>query len=1419
MAQAIAAGAVAAGSFLLANAGTIISVGATVASILLSPRPQDQNVTGPRAGDTGVTTSTYGQTIPIAFGSVRLGSNVIWLKNEQIDEVVREDESGGKGGGPTTTTTTFSYFATFAVGLAEGPVDGLLRLWMNNKLVYDARPTTELFFKYPSASLTFYPGDETQEPDPDIEADKGVGNVPAHRGLCYLVFRNLPLADFGNGLPQSISAEIQVDQSSTFPVIEFSNQPALPDTIEIRSDGVQDTDISWDSQRGAVYGGDPDGLWKLNLTTNNVDVHNPPSFYDSRSPNALVLHDDDSVFVTLTDAGGDWKFVRLEKQGLGILLEETASHSLAGDGVPRCGAVVDVPELASPGFPNDNKYAVIGTGVNFFLYNRFDMQILDTVTDPMDFGGSESAAVDRDNVVWFVGGASTGSQSVQIVRCQVVSTPGEGVHLSTRLIDLSSALPNTGRPHSAFYDEAAHALVFATFTGGSPTGGPRLIKWDIASESITIDRDPDVDFGVEMSRQAQISFENTLPGQAEIIYTDGADNIARVQVSDLTLVATYDSKDWEDGGSNALQLDAFSGILDPVSNSIVATGEFSGAPDSTVVRLFVDRKLENAVTLQSVLEALSIRAGLSLSDLDFSDLTADTVRGLVLINRGEVRNPIDQLSLRYFFDVVESDFLVKFRSRGRAPDFFLVEEDLGAGVGSKSDAPHVAESRVQEVELPEEIDVAYLDKGRDYQRDVQVAKRISQPDPTMFSGSKETIELSVVDEAAQARQVAEKSLAMTWLERDQARVRLLPQFIALDPTDVLTITRDDGEVLQVRATKTDLGAGLIAEVEAATDRPEIYSSSIAAAAGAGFADVALTVPGSSQLLVLDVPLLRDADSTGREKTGPYTGIAALSESWRGGVLHRSGDGSTWSQYGATSTPLVRGTATAAGAANPDPFQWDRDTALTVSVGVGASSLASATETQLLADSSANGALWGTELIQYANVTDNGDGTVTLDTLIRGRRGTEQAARDGHPAGELVTFLAPEGLSRTQLDVSTIGTTRFYRAVSLGDLFDLADVEQIVVSGLDLTPYAPAHPSRSFDGSDNLTLTWIRQTRVGGTNDLLDGVVGVPLSEDSEAYEVDVLDAPGGNVLRTITSTTSANGSVVTPSTQSALYDADDMVLDGIVPGDQVHVNIYQISAQVGRGRPLAFTAPAAAQDVSVSFDGSSEYMANTTEQAIGISDTWSMSFWLKFNDLTGVQYPIDIKVGANENARAIVRWRGDLTPKRLQVIQRNDVGVDRAAHEWNDLVTATGAWHHVAVAFDNSAAVADRLTLWLDGVEVAPDSTSGGGTSTVSDLSRQVHVAALTGGFSHFNGLMGPVTVWSALLDQDDVDEVFAGKFGFTPLLDGGTYDKSASNEHWWRLGRDPTDIGKDSGGGTAIDIDTNSVGITSADIVEDFPT
>lgn len=144
------------------------------------------NYEGPRLGDVHLQTSMEGAGIPIIYGKIRLAGQIIWAS--KFIESSETSSVGGKGGGPTQTD--YSYSLHFAVGLCEGPLDGIGRIWANGEIL----DTSDLTYR-------LYLGDENQLPDPIMEAVEGAGEVPAYRGHAYIVFENFPVDLYDARIP------------------------------------------------------------------------------------------------------------------------------------------------------------------------------------------------------------------------------------------------------------------------------------------------------------------------------------------------------------------------------------------------------------------------------------------------------------------------------------------------------------------------------------------------------------------------------------------------------------------------------------------------------------------------------------------------------------------------------------------------------------------------------------------------------------------------------------------------------------------------------------------------------------------------------------------------------------------------------------------------------------------------------------------------------------------------------------------------------------------------------------------------------------------------------------------------------------------------------------------------------------------
>jgi hypothetical protein len=84
------------------------------------------------------------------------------------------------------------FAAPFDLAAVAHPADlDAIRIWADGNLL---DPT--------AYTIRAHLGSETQGPDPAIEEIEGEGNTPAYRGLCYVVFEDMPLAAFGNRIPQ-----------------------------------------------------------------------------------------------------------------------------------------------------------------------------------------------------------------------------------------------------------------------------------------------------------------------------------------------------------------------------------------------------------------------------------------------------------------------------------------------------------------------------------------------------------------------------------------------------------------------------------------------------------------------------------------------------------------------------------------------------------------------------------------------------------------------------------------------------------------------------------------------------------------------------------------------------------------------------------------------------------------------------------------------------------------------------------------------------------------------------------------------------------------------------------------------------------------------------------------------------------------
>lgn len=198
----------AANAVIAALPSIVISIALNLVVSLLTGKPSASNSTtinGHRMSDTGVPSSGYTIPIPEVFGAeTRIIGALIWanqIREVQAVEVATQTSGGGKSGSSTTTSTTtsFSYFGDFAIMFCKGPINAFTKLKANGKFL-----SADFIANY----CTLYLGTVSQEIDVTISDSLGISSSPAYRGRAYIVFKNVPLEDFQNRIPE-VSAFVQ----------------------------------------------------------------------------------------------------------------------------------------------------------------------------------------------------------------------------------------------------------------------------------------------------------------------------------------------------------------------------------------------------------------------------------------------------------------------------------------------------------------------------------------------------------------------------------------------------------------------------------------------------------------------------------------------------------------------------------------------------------------------------------------------------------------------------------------------------------------------------------------------------------------------------------------------------------------------------------------------------------------------------------------------------------------------------------------------------------------------------------------------------------------------------------------------------------------------------------------------------------
>jgi hypothetical protein len=1048
---------------------------------------------------------------------VRVAGNIIWSPGIQAR---KQRQRLGKGGG--RSTTTYRYSASFAVAFGEGP-GKIVKLWFNDKLAYDATGAS-VQIKVQGLRFRAYEGDEAQQPDPLIVASKSDGKAPAYRGTIYVVFENLPLDEFGNRVP-NVTALVSTQVSAA----NSDDAVGLP-SGSYQADGAAD----FSTRRFYVRRLTGDTVAEVDYinATGRVLPINAASKFCVFPGGPLVAMAGGGGANTRPVAAWDvvsgaelWRFGTFNSG-----LTQTATGGVLAVGTNACAISV----LG----PRPRRFALLesrGTGDGVLPL------CLDADTGTHIFGAATSGVV---RLYEPAGGATgtyvQGAQRIGATEAWHICRGTSPSRIQFWRINLTDAAAWNPAPSLTTTGVTATLAgeVLASDLGFTSAGTPTVLDvgYDTSDDSVIV-------FAAwpgTVTNPQRFAFKWSA-ATGVVWRTPGHTNRIGVNASAYNQNLLIRERVAHLGDNDAVVMNARTGAIE--FSGVVTSGNpgliwprflYDGDFDIGVTfqrRVFLNRVTPGTVSLSGIVQAIATRAGLATSDLSLGALT-DAVRGYVVSRAGTARDALEPLCAAYLFDLVETDGQMRGVKRGGGVAGSIAYADL---LRPRPTEGVVTEDRAQDRELPRRLTVRFLDVGRDYEPGAQTWQRPAAPVAVSAADGNATVDIAVPMTATEARTLARRLLMSGWRERNRVTFAGTPRHLRFDPADVLSVTRADGTTMRLRLLRADLGADYTMRFEAAEEDPADYALTAQGVAGDYFQN-GMPVPYPTRAFAPDLPLLADGDDTGGLALREYALAGAYSAAWRGVEVATSDDRVTWDALDVLTTSV------AWGAAETDLAAPISATDLEVLNGANFAALINPV----------NGSL---EIIQWTTATPNADGSFTLSRLLRGRRGTEDACAT-RAAGDLFLVLDdPETVLRYQTPLAALSATRYLRFLGRFDVPAAAAVATKSARGRAERPYAPVQIAGSRDGGNNLTITWVRRTRVGG--ELRDTSGVVPIAEASEAYEVDIRNAADTATLRTISGL----------SSPSATYTAAQQTTDGLTPGDPVRVRVFQISAAVGRGIP------------------------------------------------------------------------------------------------------------------------------------------------------------------------------------------------------------------------------------------------------------
>lgn len=1076
---------------------------------------------GPRLADISQTSATVGAPIPRLWGRGPIPGNIIYQSD--LREIVTSSDVGGKGG-PTQSVEAVSYYQDFAIGLSDRPksrasaIKGIRRIQANGKWIYDIRPqqTGEADDAYSSRvaanaaldeQMTIYFGTVDQLPDPTMEAEIGVGQVQGYRDRAYAMFHDWFLKpEDGNRIPAQW-------------------------LFECFTEGDLDSSVGTEWTNEVLYPWQADSN-PLNPLNDHI----------------YTVHGTGQTGRTYHTPGWDNLTQALNE---GATFQGNSSAGLIFCGHGLIGGLGDLPLATST------------------------------------MGGSSAAGTNAIKICLHYNKQAP-TRAVSEATIEASAEVGTCGHFNFLFVTSGDKSPVHTNDFGFFGSDSYHSVV-ATQPGFSPgatpdgwdgqtddcfeAGGPYnyIQSWDVEIFCERVTRAPD---NPCLPRVGLLPPH--IPGAENFAVVDGKVTLCgdweKVTGGSFKVLQSYstfptftyplgpalpvgDSRDTEEFWTDAYEAAVANGDLPPGAVYGVDYPDTQGF----AYRRSLDYSTANTdlVSIATILRDNFLEAGLAETDFDVSSLDTTFVIGFIRTRPMTARAVAESLRPVGFFDVVESGGKLKCVKRGGAIVATLKEEDLAA---RDSDQPVtvITSTKKLEMQIPSVVRVHFISDDQDLQPD-------SVPSPVTYEADADSpldVEIVVVMSSADGRRIAEGLWADFRQSANAHQATVDQSFDRLEPADPLAIPLN-GRLERMRILGID---GRTTGVRSLQLLREEEGTELGAAIGRTVPVVppVVSVVSPIEVLLLDLPLLREQD----DDPGFYAAARPYitASTFRGAhVLRSIDDGGSFSIAGGIGTVGTIGVLLQPAPAGP-PEVWDDSGEIILNLQSGTLESRTASDVLNGANAAAIGADGRWEIVQFRDVAHITGTIFSLSGLLHGRRGTERVIGTA-VKGDRFVLLSTGAIGRISLPLQAVGREYQYKCVGSGVSTNSADPILFTGRGLALKPFSPVALAGAHGDDGGWNLSWIRRSRFG---EAWPDYTDVPLAEEREDYEVDILD--GVDVVRTI--------SVSDPST---VYSIDQQRADFGIGQANLSIAVYQISTAVGRGE-------GASANVIVSIPSAYEFM-------------------------------------------------------------------------------------------------------------------------------------------------------------------------------------------------------------------------------------